>query len=166
MEQPVLEKMVLAKLRLPADVQKEIKKYLQEPTPTARLIKKLTFRNKAASKFAELRVVGLDIRRCVNRAYWTHPPFFPGIVFRPRKISVQDMNEGDVRRSLEFTTLENGELRAKAKLERGESGRFRKRYVTLCWPSGQDDYSWWEEELEDLVNDPDLVRIYMKRRLL
>ena len=91
MEQPALEKFVLAKLRLPQDVKKEIKRYLPTiPTPTARLIKSLRFDGcywRPEQIFARVFVSGLDevpgyFRQRILKAHWTHPPLRPRIIYK------------------------------------------------------------------------------------
>ena len=76
MEQPALEKLILEKFLLPFEVQKQIKKFLQVPTPTARLMKQVSVRYHKNS----VGVTG--IRRYHCRARWTNPPLQPDILYR------------------------------------------------------------------------------------
>ena len=77
MEQPTLEKSILAKMPLPHEVQILIKKYLQVPTPTARLMKQVSitqFINTTCVGGTGLRVYELSGR-------WSAPPLRPEIQY-------------------------------------------------------------------------------------
>ena len=80
MQQPALEKLILAKLPLPWGVQRELKKYLQTATPTARLIKELRFRREVSHTF----VAGPALRVYELRGRWANPPLRPAIEFMHR----------------------------------------------------------------------------------
>jgi hypothetical protein len=82
MEQPALEKFVLAKLRLPDDIKQQIRRYLPAiPTPTARLIKSLCF----YSNPDETDVYNREdtyIKMRLVRARWVPPPMWPRIIYK------------------------------------------------------------------------------------
>ena len=80
MEMPGLMS-VLARLPLPPDAEKEIQKFLQISTPTARLMKNLQFERACCG---HLQVSGPDIGKLVNiKARWNSPPCFPKVLLRP-----------------------------------------------------------------------------------
>jgi len=96
MEQPVLEKMILAKFGLPAEVQKEIKKYLQAPTPTARLMKSVIvewFESGSSDGDWVRSDQGPDLREYQPHARWTNPPLRPAIIILHRYGNRSDWNE-------------------------------------------------------------------------
>ena len=76
----MLEKCILAKLPLPWEVQRMMKQYLQAPTPTARLIKELTFRCEGSHTY----VTGAALRVYELRGRWAHPPLMPAIQYLHR----------------------------------------------------------------------------------
>jgi hypothetical protein len=75
MENPLLGKLILLKLPLPPDAQMEIKKFFRIPTPTALLIKALTFERSATYTV----VSGRHRRVHVLHGRWAHPPLLPAI---------------------------------------------------------------------------------------
>ena len=85
MEQPALEKFILAKLRLPDDVKKGIKRYLPTiPTPTARLIKSLRFEScewRPDQTIVYSRTRTYFRKRLIN-ARWAPPPMRPRIIYK------------------------------------------------------------------------------------
>jgi hypothetical protein len=85
MEQPALEKLVLAKLRLPDDVKQQIRRYLPAiPTPTARLIKSLRFEsNKWRPDETDVYSRGgAYFKMRLVKASWTPPPMWPKIIYK------------------------------------------------------------------------------------
>jgi hypothetical protein len=83
MEQPALEKFVLAKLRLPDDIKQQIRRYLPAiPTPTARLIKSLGFESSAEDETVVYSRGGAYFKRRFVRASWTPPPMWPKILYK------------------------------------------------------------------------------------
>ena len=87
MEQPALEKFIMAKLRLPEEVKKEIKRFLPTiATPTARLIKRLRFESDERCPERTL-VYGSDrwrtyLRQRMLKARWAPPPTRPTIIYK------------------------------------------------------------------------------------
>ena len=76
MEQPMLEKSILAKMPLPHEVQRMIKKYLQVPTPTARLMKQVSINRQFVNRYY---VTGRSVRVYELRGRWSAPPLRPDI---------------------------------------------------------------------------------------
>ncbi len=79
MEMPMLEKFILAKMPLPNEVQMLIKKYLQVPTPTARLMKQVSFDYTQYINRTCIR--GTGVRFYELRGRWSAPPLRPEIQY-------------------------------------------------------------------------------------
>ena len=73
----MLEKSILAKMTLPHEVQMMIKKYLQVPTPTARLMKQVSIRHSPLDTC--IRGTGLRIYELSGK--WSAPPLRPEIQY-------------------------------------------------------------------------------------
>ena len=108
MEQPALEKLILEKFLLPFEVQKQIKKFLQVPTPTARLMKQVSVEYRKNS----VDVTGIRRYRC--HARWTNPPLYPDFVYSH--------------------TFSGDYMDCKWDQSTGESIRWRNWEVMLVWP--------------------------------
>ena len=87
MEQPALEKFIMAKLCLPEEVKKEIKRFLPTiATPTARLIKRLRFERD--ERWPEKTLVygstrwRAYLRQRVLKARWAPPPMRPTLIYK------------------------------------------------------------------------------------
>ena len=76
----MLEKSILAKMPLPHEVQILIKKYLQVPTPTARLMKQVSF-TKCNNRTI---FYGSTVRIYELRGKWSAPPLLPEIQYLHR----------------------------------------------------------------------------------
>jgi hypothetical protein len=82
MEMPGLA-LILAKTPLPAEAQCEIKKFLQLPTPTARLMKQLTFEIHEGAVHSEVYVVSRG-RLSFHRIHveWSSGPLRPALLYK------------------------------------------------------------------------------------
>ena len=87
MEQPALEKFIMAKLCLPEEVKKEIKRFLPTiATPTARLIKRLRFERD--ERWPERTLVygstrwRAYLRQRMLKACWAPPPMRPTLIYK------------------------------------------------------------------------------------
>ena len=77
MEHPLLEKSILAKMPFPHEVQILIKKYLQVPTPTARLMKQVSI-----TQFGNWTYIGgIGVRVYELSGRWSAPPLRPEIQY-------------------------------------------------------------------------------------
>ena len=145
MEQPVLEKMILAKFGLPAEVQKEIKKYLQAPTPTARLMKSVTVEWSAGSSDGVWvrSDQGPDLRVYRPHARWTNPPLRPAIIILHRYGNRSDWNEYFEDRYFGAPEDDDPVLRYRAFDRAGEQlgGRHYKGLVKFFEPCGEHWYA-------------------------
>ena len=73
----MLEKSILAKMPLPHEVQILIKKYLQVPTPTARLMKQVSI-----TQFGNWTYIGgIGVRVYELSGRWSAPPLRPEIQY-------------------------------------------------------------------------------------
>ena len=88
MDRPVLEKLILAKLSLPPDAERLIKKFLQVPTPTALLMKRVVVLH--AYPHDWYLVQSPVLRNYEQHGRWTNPPLRPEII-----ISHRYRNEAD-----------------------------------------------------------------------
>ena len=113
MEMHMLEKSILAKMPLPNEVQMLIKKYLQVPTPTARLMKQVSIEHRSLSTC--IGGTGLRIYELIGK--WSAPPLRPEIQYLHTYSDVRFWQPRLWDRS-------TGELL----VERGE------RRVRLTWP--------------------------------
>ena len=75
----MLEKSILAKMTLPHDVQMLIKKYLQVPTPTARLMKQVSIEKTPC--MCTTFIGGIGVRMYELRGRWSAPPLRPEIQY-------------------------------------------------------------------------------------
>ena len=76
---PMLEKSILAKMPLPHEVQILIKKYLQAPTPTARLMKQVSIEKTSCMTITFIG--GIGVRMYELRGRWSAPPLRPEIQY-------------------------------------------------------------------------------------
>ena len=81
MDRPVLEKLILAKLLLPPDAERLIKKFLQVPTPTALLMKRVRVIWPWHDGYL---VQSPDLRNHEQHGRWTNPPLRPEIIISHR----------------------------------------------------------------------------------
>ena len=75
----MLEKSILAKMPLPHEVQILIKKYLQAPTPTARLMKQVSIEKTSCMTITFIG--GIGVRMYELRGRWSAPPLRPEIQY-------------------------------------------------------------------------------------
>ena len=76
----MLDKFILAKLPLPFEIRKELKKFLQVPTPTARLMKQVSI-----EWYSNLTCVsGPGMRVYEWSGRWSSPPLRPDIHYSHR----------------------------------------------------------------------------------
>ena len=122
MDRPVLEKLILAKLPLPPDADRVIKKFLQVPTPTARLMNRVS-----VSHHDHVTVIeSPDLRNYEQRGRWSNPPLLPEIL-----ISHGYGNRGD------YSGVEGLPQRFAGWDSAGEplGGRGYMNFVKLKWPA-------------------------------
>ena len=86
MEMSMLEKSILAKMPLPNEVHMLIKKYLQVPTPTARLMKQVSFDSTQYINRTCIRGTGVRIYELRGR--WSAPPLRPEIEYLHRYVDI------------------------------------------------------------------------------
>ena len=131
MDQPALDKLILAKLMLPLDAQREIKKFLQVPTPTARLMQRVIVTHHGNRSIIE----GPDLRNYEQRGRWSNPPLLPKILISHNYRNESDLTEGDYSDHDPYDQLCNP-LRSQGWDSAGEplGGRGYKGFVKLFWP--------------------------------
>ncbi len=142
---------VLARLPLPPDAEKEIQKFLQISTPTARLMKKIKFSRLLCH---HLGVSGRGVGRlCIIQARWNSPPCFPKVILRP----------------VLYRPPAGYEYAVTYRYEDGEPIRKPASRIWLSFPEviycglpGAENHPAWEfqelEELVELEEDPDMCR--------
>ena len=86
MEMPMLEKSILAKMPLPNEVQMLIKKYMQVPTPTARLMKQVSIEKTPCC--TSIFIGGIGVRMYELRGRWSAPPLRPEIQYSHTYLNV------------------------------------------------------------------------------
>ena len=80
----MLEKSILAKTPLPREVQIMIKKYLQVPTPTARLMKQVSITQ--FGNWTDIGGIGVRVYELSGR--WSAPPLRPEIQYSHTYLNV------------------------------------------------------------------------------
>jgi hypothetical protein len=135
MEMPMLEKFILAKMPLPNEVQMLIKKYLQVPTPTARLMKQVSFDYTQYINRTCIR--GTGVRFYELRGRWSAPPLRPEIQYLH---TYRDVHTRVLRSWNNIT----GEL-----IHVGEVRRALITWPVLDEPESLPTWSWYTREAAD-----------------
>ena len=127
----MLEKSILAKMPLPREVQIMIKKYLQVPTPTARLMKHVFINRMFVNRYY---VTGRSVRVYELRGRWSAPPLRPEIEYLHR---YGDIDTWESRR----WNINTGEP--------ARGTRLMRLMWPVLWPASQPSWSYFTEKSAD-----------------